>query len=122
MKNLFRRLVAMTLTLSLAASMCASVSAFTYPSSYWPLHDAWAAAVEAQDAAETIAVAQKTYDLLMPLGIGMDVCQNLEPKCARASWCCEMRGDLAGALMWLERQYPLTKWLDENYADYTDML
>lgn len=29
---------------------------------------------------QVISVAQQTYDLLMPLGLGEDVCYNLEPK------------------------------------------
>lgn len=122
MKTMIRRVIALTLALVLAASMCVSVSAFTYPKSYWKLQDAWIAAVEAQDAAETITAAQKIYDLLMPLGLGEDVCFNLEPKCARASWCCEMRGDIAGAITWLERQRVFAQWLDANVRSYQDSL
>ncbi|MBQ2829468.1 MAG: hypothetical protein IJF15_00380 [Oscillospiraceae bacterium] len=122
MKNTSRRLLATALIGALAAGMCVSASAFDYPKSYWPLQEAWIAADAEKNTAEIISVAQKTYDLLMPLGLGEQVCYNLEPKCATASWCCEMRGDIAGAITWLERQRVCAEWLHENIRDYKDAL
>lgn len=47
------------------------------------LHSAWDEAVAAKSPEQVISVAQQTYDLLMPLGLGDDVCYNLEPKAGR---------------------------------------
>lgn len=120
-----RRAVSAAVTAALLSGMClvgSASAAFQYPGSYWPLHDSWALALEHQNADEILSLAQKTYDLLMPYGLCMDVCENLEPKCMKASWCAEMKGDIAGAIMWLERQRPLTEWLDQNKHSYQDML
>ncbi len=125
MKKTLRRMIAAALAACLLCGMCATASAadgFKYPSSYWPLHEAWDAAVAAQDPDQVISVAQQTYDLLNPLGLGMDVCENLEPKCSRASWCSEMKGDIAGAIRWMERQRVFAEWLDQNKHSYKDTL
>ncbi len=126
MKNrTLRRAVSAALSVAMLSGMCLIGSAsatFKYPGTYWPLHDSWAVAMEQQNADEVLSLAQKTYDLLMPYGMCMDVCENLEPKCMQASWCAEMKGDIAGAILWLERQRPLTQWLDENKHSYQDML
>ena len=62
------------------------------------------------------------FRLLMPLGLGEDVCYNLEPKAGRASWACEMKGDIDGAILWLERQRTFASWLDQNIRSYKDTL
>lgn len=122
MKQIFRRALAVLLSTVLMAGMCVTASAFTYPSAYWKLHDAWAVAVEEQNADKVLTLAQQTYDLLMQYDICTDICYNLEPKCARASWCAEMKGDLDGAIQWLNRQRVFASWLDENVHDYSDTL
>lgn len=112
---MLRRAAALALSAALAAGTCINASAsFKYPSAYWPLHDAWAVALEGQDSQQVLSLAQKTYDLLMKQPLCADICYNLEPKCEQASWCCEMKGDLSGALMWLERQRTFAQWLNEN--------
>ena len=101
MKKNMRRLLSAALAAVMVTGMCFTASAFTYPSAYWKLHSAWDEAVAAKSPEQVISVAQQTYDLLMPLGLGEDVCYNLEPKAGRASWACEMKGDIDGAILWL---------------------
>ena len=48
MKKLFRRLMAVAVAAALTAGMCITTSAYTYPSAYWKLHDAWSQAVAAR--------------------------------------------------------------------------
>ena len=50
------------------------------------------------------------------------MCWNLEPKCARASWVCEVTGDLDGAILWQERQLEFAQWLHDNGYGYNDAL
>ncbi len=131
MNKLMHRLFSCALAAALMAGLCLPASAygnFKYPSAYWKLHSAWEAA--AGDPDQVISVAQKTYDLLNPLGLGQDVCENLEPKAKLASWACEIKGDIAGAITWAERERTYAKWLNEcgltpSYTDrydYTDLL
>ena len=122
MKKLFRRLMAVAVAAALTAGMCITASAYTYPSAYWKLHDAWSQAVAAKSADQVLTVAQQTYDLLMKDPLCADICNNLESKCARASWCAEMKGDLAGAVKWLERERTFAQWLDKNVTSYKDAL
>lgn len=133
MKKLIRRLFSGVLAAALTAGLCLTASAygsFKYPSAYWKLHSAWDSARAAGDPDQVISVAQKTYDLLNPLGLGQDVCENLEPKAKLASWACEIKGDIAGAIIWAERERACAKWLTEcglkpSYADrydYTDLI
>lgn len=122
MKRSLRRLFAALLSAALLAGMCITASAFTYPSAYWPLQDAWLEAVANESVDQTISVAQEIYDLLIPYGLGESVCYNLEPKCAKAAWCSEMKGDLQGAITWLQRERTLAEWLDGNVRDYSDTL
>lgn len=122
MKKIARRLLTSALATALAAGLCITASAFTYPSNYWPLQDSWIAATEAQNADQVISVAQQTYDLLIPYGLNQDVCYNLEPKCGLASWACEIKGDLDGAILWLQRQLELDQWLDANVGNYHDSI
>ena len=126
MKNhIPHRALSSALSAALLSGLClmgSASAAFQYPRAYWPLHDDWAEAVAAQNPDEVLSVAQKTYDMLMPYGLCLDVCENLEPKCMRASWCAEIKGDIPGAILWLERQRPLTQWLNDNKSNYQDML
>lgn len=122
MKRSLRRMFAALLSAAMLAGMCITASAFTYPSAYWPLHSAWDEAVASESVDQVISVAQQTYDLLMPYGLGENVCYNLEPKCAQAAWCSEIKGDLQGAITWLQRQRTFAEWLDKNIRDYNDTL
>jgi len=125
MKKLAKRLLSCALAAALAAGMCLTASAFTYPGAYWALHSAWDEAVAAKDPDQVISVAQQVYDLLTPLGLGQDVCANLWPKSQTASWACEIKGDIDGAITWAERQYTFAKWLTDNVGDpynYKDLL
>ena len=122
MKSIRRRILSLALSAALMCGMAVSASAFTYPSAYWKLHSAWDEAVSAQNLDQIISVAQQTYDLLMPYGLGTDVCYNLEPKCAQAAWACEIKGDLQGAVNWLNRQLTFAQWLDQNVSSYQDTL
>ncbi|WP_143383015.1 S-layer homology domain-containing protein [Flavonifractor sp. An100] len=122
-KRIIRRVASLALAVALTAGLCcAPASAYTYPSAYWALHSAWEEAVNAKSTSQVISVAQQTYDLLMKESICADICYNLEPKCARASWCAEIQGDLDGAITWLERQRTFASWLDQNVRDYSDAL
>ena len=60
--------------------------------------------------------------MLRPYGLNQDVCENLEPKCAMASWAYEIKGDLDNAILWLERQVELASWLNANGSDRRDTL
>ena len=122
MKRFLKRAVACVLSAALISGMCLTASAFKYPSAYWKLHDAWAVAIEKQDLDQVIDLAGKTYDLLMPLGLCADVCYNLDVKCAKASWACEMKGDLDGAIKWTQRQMVFADWLNSNVRSYHDIL
>lgn len=122
MRKPLRKLLSAALAAALMAGMCISASAFTYPSSYWPLHNKWESISSGSDADAIISVAQQTYDLLIPYGLSEDVCWNLEPKAAKASWACEVKGDLSGAITWLERQLSLARWLHDNGYGYDDTL
>ena len=78
MKKLFRRLMAVAVAAALTAGMCITASAYTYPSAYWKLHDAWSQAVAAKNTDQVLTVAQQTYDLLMKDPLCADICNNLE--------------------------------------------
>ena len=123
MKKIIALILSLSLVLMLTVSISLPVSAdFKYPSAYWKLHDAWAAALEKQDSEKTLTVAKQTYDLLMPIGYCQDVCYNLGPKTGRASWLSEAKGDIDGAIMWLERYIDICKWLDKNVVSYRDAI
>lgn len=118
-----KRIISLLLVLVMTAAMTSTAFAdFQYPSSYWPLHSAWESAVSAGDPDQIISVAQQTYDLLAPYGLVKDVCSNLDVKCAQAAWACEIKGDLKGAITWLERQRVFAEWLDANGSDRKDTL
>ena len=58
MKKLFRRLMAVAVAAALTAGMCITASAYTYPSAYWKLHDAWSQAVAAKSADQVLTVGE----------------------------------------------------------------
>ena len=122
MKKVLRRLLSSAMAIMLMAGMCINASAFAYPSSYWPLHNQWPTVSAGTDAKAIVSLAQQIYDNLMPLGMSYDVCGNLEVKCAKASWACEVTGDVDGAITWLERQLNMAKWLNANGYGYKDTL
>ena len=118
-----KRIVSLLLVLVMtAATTFTALADFTYPASYWPLHSAWDSAVSAGDPDQIISVAQQVYDLLSPYGLVADVCLNLDVKCGRAAWACEIKGDLKGAITWLERQRTFAEWLNSNGYDRKDIL
>ena len=59
MKKLFRRLMAVAVAAALTAGMCITASAYTYPSAYWKLHDAWSQAVAAKSADQVLTVGDE---------------------------------------------------------------
>lgn len=122
MKKILRRMAAAALTAALVMGLSLSASAFTYPNSYWPLHDAWSEAVNSQNIDQTISIGAQTYDLLMQYGLSTDVCYNLEPKCDQVAWCYELKGDINNAILWRQRQLQLAQWLNDNVASYQDTL
>lgn len=122
MKKILRRLAAGALTAALVMGLSLPASAFTYPNSYWPLHDAWSAAVSSQNIDETISIGTQTYNLLMQYGLNTDVCYNLEPKCDQVAWCYELKGDMSNAILWRQRQLQLAQWLNDNVASYQDTI
>ena len=123
MKRIISIILATILAAMLSFGACLSVSAdFKYPSAYWKLHNAWATAYENKDADKILTLAEQTYDLLMPYGFCQDVCYNLGPKSGLASWLCEGKGDIDGAIMWLERYIELCQWLDKNVISYRDAM
>lgn len=118
-----KRIISLLLALVMTAAMTpAAFADFTYPTSYWPLHDAWESALPAGDTDQIISLAQQVYDLLSPYGLVKDVCLNLDAKCAQAAWACEIKGDLNGAVTWLERQRTFAQWLNTNGYDREDSL
>ena len=123
MKKHLRRLLSVALAAALSASLCiGAAAAFTYPSSYWPLHNQWEAMTTQTDTGTVVSLAQQIYDNLTPYGMNYDICGNLEVKCSTASWACEVSGDIDGAITWLERQLTFARWLNENGYGYDDTL
>ena len=113
-KKTAKPLLSCLLTAALMTGLCLNASAITYPNSYWPLQDQWISASEAKDPDQIISVTQRIYDLLIPYGLDQDVCYNLEPKCGMTSWAYEIKGDLDNAVLWLNRQVELERWLADN--------
>ena len=122
MKKFQTRLAAAALTGVLACGMLVPASAFSYPQAYWPLQASWAQVQQSQDVAGTLSVAQQTYDLFKSYPLGTEVCQILEPICAKAAWCYEMQGDVDNAVLWLQRQLTYAQWLNDNVKSYQDTL
>ncbi len=123
MKKRVKRLMALALSAALALSMTLTAgAAYKFPNAYWKLQDAWVAAQKAQDPDKTIAAAQKTWDLLYKDGPNTEICGNLEFKCGIASWCCEMKGDINGAYLWMNRQEEMARWLTAHGTDRRDVL
>lgn len=121
-KKTAKPLLSCLLTAALMAGLCLNASAITYPNSYWPLQDQWISASEAKDPDQIISVTQRIYDLLIPYGLDQDVCYNLEPKCGMTSWAYEIKGDLDNAVLWLNRQVELERWLADNVGGYLDAI
>lgn len=117
-----RRITALAVVWTLMLGLCGGAGAFSYPSAYWPLQSAWDRVQQEQNVEETLSVAQKTYDLFQDYPLGKEVCQILEPVCNLAAWCCELKGDLNGAIVWRERQLTYAQWLNDNFASYRDTL
>lgn len=122
MKRTLRRLLSSALAAGMIAGLCLTASAINYPSSYWPLHNRWADLENSSDLDGIVSNVQQTYDLLTQYPTDQDVCWNLEPKCAKASWACEVKGDIDGAITWLERQLVFARWLHDNGQGYEDTL
>lgn len=114
MKKHLHRLFAVLLALTMLTGtfITAHAADFKFPNAYWALQNEWTAAIEAENVNQTITAVEKIYNLLRPMGLGPEVCQNLEPKCARAAWCSEIKGDISGAITWLQRQRECAQWLD----------
>ena len=122
MRQFGKRIAAVALTGALMSGMLLQASAFSYPQAYWPLQASWAQVQQNQDINGTISVAQQTYDLFKNYPLGTEVCQILEPICAKAAWCYEMRGDVDNAVLWLQRQLTYAQWLNDNVKSYQDTL
>ncbi len=122
MKLSLRRALAGALSAALIAGLCLTASAYTYPKDYWPLHDAWESADSAQNLDQVLTTVQQTYDLLSKDPVCQDICWNLQPKCAKASWAAEIKGDLNSAITWAERELVYAQWLHDNVGGYEDIL
>ena len=122
MRQFGKRIAAVALTGALMSGMLLQASAFSYPQAYWPLQASWAQVQQNQDINGTISVAQQTYDLFKNYPLGTEVCQILEPICAKAAWCYEMRGDVDNAVLWLQRQLTYAQWLNDNVKSDQDTL
>ena len=114
MRKAVSPVLAALLCATLLACLCAPASAFARASAGRELQSAWEEAENARDPDQIVAVAQRSYDLLLQAELNGDICRELEPRCAKASWCCEIKGDLEGAAVWLERQRTFAAWLEEH--------
>lgn len=119
-----RRILSFVLSLALLCGLglSARASAFEWPNSFWAVHAAWNNALESKDPDRILSVVTETYNLLMTYERNTTVYGNLEFKCGWAALCCELKGDLEGAIMWLERQQALCQWLTDNGLDRKDVL
>jgi|GEM_PF-1760051 len=123
MKRRSKRFVTLILAGLLAAALVLPAAAFDVPDGYWEVRQAWFDAHAAKDVDAFLAAAPKVYDLLANTERDRDLCNDvLHPLCSRASWLCEMRGDLDGAVLWLERQLEADRWLDAHGYTQTDNL
>lgn len=123
MKNLFRRIAALVLTAALLAGSSLSALALdNYPDAYWDLAKEWESVVYSQDLEGILTTADKFYALFKDYPLDADLCKNLQPRYARASWTAEMLGDAKTALLWLEREMELVNWIYENLGDYRDLI
>ena len=123
MKKTFKRLLSLLLACILLAGLCCSALAFDVPDGYWKARDAWFKARDAKNTAEYLKTAAVVYDMLISKNPtwDFDLCNDmLHPLCAQCSWCCELTGDLDGAVLWLSRQLEADRWLDEHGYTQTD--
>ena len=71
MKKSARSLLSCAMETAMVAGLCITASAFTYPSSYWPLQDQWLEATQAQNADQIIVLndgkieEMGTHDMLL---------------------------------------------------------
>ncbi|MBR6259495.1 MAG: S-layer homology domain-containing protein, partial [Oscillospiraceae bacterium] len=120
-KTALKRALALLLALITICCLCVSSLAFDVPDGYWEALDAWRSAVASKDVDATIKTSADLYDMIKDIKKEFDLCNDiLHPLCAKASWCCEIKGDLDGAAMWLERQLEADRWLDDNGFVQTD--
>lgn len=117
-----RRLLAMAMTGAMLLGMTMTAGAWEYPKAYWKYHNAWDAAFAAQDVDGVIQATEDVWNFLYAQGLNLDICGNLEYKCGRASWLCETKGDLDGALKWLNRQEEMARWLTGHGKNYSDTI
>lgn len=123
MKNVFRRIAALLLTAAmLAGSSLSALALDHYPDAYWDLAKEWETVVYSQDLNGILTTADKFYALFKDYPLDADLCKNLQPRYARASWTAEMLGDAKTALLWLEREMELVNWIYENLGDYRDLI
>lgn len=122
MKKRMRRMAALALAGALIVGLSIPAAAFSFPSAYWPLQEAWSAAVSSQDVNATLSTAQRTYDLFRGQPLCKEICEILEPRCSQAAWCCELKGDLDGAILWRQRQLTYAQWLNDNVKSYQDTI
>ncbi|USF28027.1 hypothetical protein N510_002985 [Firmicutes bacterium ASF500] len=123
MNKLARRLLSAALSGVLMAGMCMTASAFTFPQAFWPLQQELANVRNTSDPDQYIAIAEKMYEVFSPYELCKEVCENMQFVAKDASWACEIKGDIDGAIMWAERQYTYSKWLTDNgIYDYTNSL
>jgi hypothetical protein len=123
MNKLARRLLSAALSGVLMAGMCMTASAFTFPQAFWPLQQELADVRNSNDPDQYISIAEKMYEVFSPYELCREVCENMQFVAKDASWACEIKGDIDGAIMWAERQYTYSKWLTDNgIYDYTNSL
>ena len=91
MKKALRRFLSAAMAAALVAGMCMTASAFTYPSSYWPLHNQWETVSAGSDTGAIITLAQQIYDELMPLGMSYDA-ETWRPSAPRRPGPARSRG------------------------------
>lgn len=120
-KTAFKRALALLLACLALCSLCVASLAFDVPDGYWEALDAWRAAVASKNVDDTIKTSAALYDMVKDINKDFDLCNDiLHPLCAKASWCCEIKGDLDGAALWLRRQLDADRWLDTNGFNQTD--
>lgn len=123
MNKLARRLLSAALSGVLMAGMCMTASAFTFPQAYWPLQQEWLDVQGSNDPDKFISVAERTYNVLSPSGMCVEVANIMQYPALNASWACEIKGDLDGAIKWADIQYDYSKFLTESGVhDYSNDL
>ena len=119
MRRIARRAAALALAAVLAAG---TAGAAGQPEGYGGLRRSWLQAEASQDPAQVLEAASRSWELLSQDGLDEADCLELEPQCALASWASEVRGDLDGARLWLDRQTACASQLDGSGEDRTLVL